>query len=442
MVESIEDESTYVQDNNRMVSVANLLLDMGQEVEKEFQAIKHQYGVMDFNDMEHYAYDILTVNDGAIAKQLQSHFQEIMIDEFQDTSELQNEIITLIASPTNVFRVGDVKQSIYRFRQAKPELMRSLMHNPNNKLITLRHNYRSKKSIVEFTNLLFKKIMNVPGLQDAYSDLDVVSIGSERQEEETIPITFALTKGNKEGKAIYIANTIIRMMQEDPSLSFEHFCILTRGHADKAILRKVFDEANIPYDIDTKEGFFNSEICRTIQSLVTYFLMPEDTVSLLGVLMGPLFHLSNQEIAEVKCNSKDFVKGLKESYPAIFEQLNTFKSIARKEDCFVLLREISIYDSFYYRLTKAQKTNFDYLTSMMIDQKVSTLEQLYTLMKNGQNEKSSEASSNGKGDDVVTVTTIHHSKGLQYPVVFLWSSSSNSFKDSSDYMIFDQNLVM
>ena len=77
--------------------------------------------------MERFALEILEKNDGAVARILQNSLDEVMVDEFQDTSLLQNLIITRLARPGTVFRVGDVKQSIYRFRQAKPALMRGLM---------------------------------------------------------------------------------------------------------------------------------------------------------------------------------------------------------------------------------------------------------------------------------------------------------------------------
>lgn len=127
-----------------------------------------------------------------VAHILQDAFDEIMVDEFQDTSDLQNAIIDMISNGHNVFRVGDVKQSIYRFRQAKPSLMRNLMQDEDTIQITLRHNFRSMNSIVEFSNHLFQKIMNVDGCKDSYSELDTVSVGSTRQQEDIIPVEFAL----------------------------------------------------------------------------------------------------------------------------------------------------------------------------------------------------------------------------------------------------------
>lgn len=150
-------EKQYVDDAKEMSFFVKNLVCLAKNCRERFHAEKRKNACIDFADMERYALDILMKNHGTVASIIRSQLQEIMIDEFQDTSELQNAIIERIAKKDNVFRVGDVKQSIYAFRQAKPSLMRSLMEDPDNHLITLRHNYRSKDSIVHFTNLLFER---------------------------------------------------------------------------------------------------------------------------------------------------------------------------------------------------------------------------------------------------------------------------------------------
>ena len=132
--------------------------------------------------MERYAYQILTSNNNMIANLLKDEFDEILVDEFQDTNEIQNEIVNLISKGNNTFRVGDVKQSIYRFRKAKPSIMRNLMNNSNYKLISLKNNYRSKENIVNFTNNTFSKL-NINGFSDKYEEIDAVNIGLDSPKE-------------------------------------------------------------------------------------------------------------------------------------------------------------------------------------------------------------------------------------------------------------------
>ena len=130
------------------------LLQLSEQLFLRYRQIKQRHDCLDFGDFEHYAYAILTAHDGMIADQLASRYQEIMVDEFQDTSESQWQLISLLARD-DLFLVGDVKQSIYRFRNAKPAIMQRLNEDPSFRKIHIRSNYRSKANIISFNNALF-----------------------------------------------------------------------------------------------------------------------------------------------------------------------------------------------------------------------------------------------------------------------------------------------
>ena len=125
---------------------------------------------MDFNDYEHFALDILTANDSEIALSYQRQFKEVMIDEYQDINRVQEAIIQLLKSggesDGNLFMVGDVKQSIYRFRQAAPDLFidksERFNEEESGELIQLNRNFRSRSEILQATNLIFENIMDKP----------------------------------------------------------------------------------------------------------------------------------------------------------------------------------------------------------------------------------------------------------------------------------------
>ena len=187
------DSSILISDHNECSSVINALCDIASLTRTLFTEAKRQDACMDFGDMERYALEILNANDQAVSKLYRSRLKEVMVDEFQDTSVLQNEIIKLLAVPGTIFRVGDVKQSIYRFRQAKPSLMRSLMDDPDTLQITLEHNYRSMDTIVNYCNRLFQRLMNTEGCQDSYLERDTVTVGTERQKAtDGVPVRFVL----------------------------------------------------------------------------------------------------------------------------------------------------------------------------------------------------------------------------------------------------------
>ncbi len=463
LLQNLFDEKTLVQDSNDCASLCSDVIDLAQSMNTHFQQIKKDHACMDFSDMERYALAILEQNNGEVANLLRDSLDEIMIDEFQDTSILQNEIIDRIAKKDNTFRVGDVKQSIYRFRQAKPSLMRNLMKNPDTERITLIHNYRSKDSIVRFTNLLFQKLMNVEGIQDTYADEDIVTIGNpdSQAEPSPVPVSFihvnpTLPKDEQEGtkeddgeqlpskiaKATFIANQIVKEMQENPNLTFHDFAVLVKGHADKIYLRRAFDRAGIAYDLDAKEGFYQSEVCQTILAFLRVMLDHNDQLALLTLLTSHYFHFNDEQLAQLKIQYGSIAKGIHEAYPQIGQEIQELEQMAQTEGVMVMLSEIAKRNNFFAKLPITEQANFDFLFEQMNNQEVLTISDLYKLMSISEDEKSAEANSTGKSDNVVTVTTIHHSKGLQYKYVFLWSTSRNTAKDSKEAVLLDDELYL
>ncbi len=451
-------QEVFLRDSNDLDALCHSLVDLAKDMNDRYQAIKQKHTCMDFSDMERYAYRILMQNNGEVASIIRDSVQEIMVDEFQDTSELQDEIIRRISRGNNIFRVGDVKQSIYRFRQAKPSLMRNLMAAPEEEVenITLVHNYRSRDSIVQFTNALFKNAMNVPGCEDHYSAIDEVSVGTDRQKEAPVAVTFAEIEApldengeeddeapdTKQLKARYIANQIVREMKNDSHLRFKDFAVLVRGHTDKVYLRSAFDEAGIPYDIDAKEGFYQSQLCQTILSFLRYMTDASDAIALLSVLTSSFYSLSDEELAQLSIQYGSVQTGIEQKYPEILSEIEELKQIAGHDGVQTMLNEIAKRHDYFPRLSKREQANFDFLYETVIAQNILTLTDLYTIMSISEDEKSVEASSNGKDDDVVTVTTIHHSKGLQYAYVFLWSTSQNRNMDNNNPVLVDDELYI
>ena len=448
--------STLVKDSNSLSDLVEDLVDLARETNDLFQKEKRDNACMDFTDMERYALDILNQNKGTVAGMIRDSLQEIMIDEFQDTSELQNAIIEKIAKKDDVFRVGDVKQSIYRFRQAKPSLMRGLKQDPDNKLITLRHNFRSRDSIVRFTNLLFDKIMDVEGCADTYEDADKVTIGADYQKEEhPVPVVFVdvrgpeteedtqeeETPGTKELKAAWIAQQIIEMKNKE-GLKFKDFAVLTRAHQDKKFLRAAFEKTNIAYDIDAREGFYQSVLCQTMIAWCRLLSDPADTISLLAVVTSGFYRLSDEELAKLKIRYQDIRTGIREAHPEIMQEIEELRQLSRSLSMPELLSNLVCRHEYIEHLDSQDKANFDFLFQKTSASHVRNLSEFLDLLNSSEDEKSSEAMSAGKDDDVVTVTTIHHSKGLQYKVVFLWSTQMNKFSDSASPVLIDDDLTL
>ncbi|MCH4208285.1 MAG: UvrD-helicase domain-containing protein [Solobacterium sp.] len=467
LARKLYDPFLLISDHNRNVPLIHTYLDLAELTRNEFLHKKKDLACMDFADMERFALEILQKNDCAVSLLYQQKFDEVMVDEFQDTSILQNEIIELLAKPGTIFRVGDVKQSIYRFRQAKPELMRSMLDDPDMLNITLEHNYRSKENIVSFCNLLFERLMNVPVCMDRYGSKDKVSIGTDKQKLKTpTPVRFVLVDtgpapdhqaqpdpdsgdipteslGSKEAKAAYIASEILRLVREE-NCSFQDMAVLVRSHHDKPILRQVFDKCHIPYDIDAREGFYHSILCETILAVLKCMLDPTDTVSMCTVLTSPIGDLSDSTLAEMKIAFGSLSKGVKADHPEFFEQLNSYRSICRTDGLCALLDAIAMTNHFYESLDSTQKSNFDYLfeKTVKLEQSSRSIYDLIELMDAPEDENSSEAMSRSRDDEVVNVTTIHQSKGLQYKNVFLFSTSLSVNQETKSPVMVDDDLYL
>ncbi|MBQ1289359.1 MAG: UvrD-helicase domain-containing protein, partial [Erysipelotrichaceae bacterium] len=237
------EEEVLVHDINSLSPLIHCLLDLTRRTMHYFSESKRMNACMDFTDMEHFAWSILSANGGAVAALFRDRLKEVMVDEFQDTSLLQNEIIEAVSPPGTIFRVGDVKQSIYRFRGAKPSLMRSLLADSSILNIVLNHNYRSKDNIIAFSNELFQKLMNIRGCEDRYSEDDIVTPGTDSQKLETPdPIQLILLEkknaeedaasgedgeeeswSEKECKAGWIASEMIRL--HSAGYAWREFCV-------------------------------------------------------------------------------------------------------------------------------------------------------------------------------------------------------------------------
>jgi len=450
-------EQDFLDDIATLEKPIKELLSLTKQYLHSYQDLKSKNQSIDYNDMEHFAYQILSSNNQGIAKIYQKQFIDIYVDEFQDTNETQNSIIELISSGHNVFRVGDVKQSIYRFRGAKPSIMRSLIQEAEqNEIIYLNHNYRSKESIVEFNNQLFQQLMNLEGTSDCYNKDDNVQIGVPHQSENCQSIEFILldrdsildksdTLDAKDNdlRAQFIASKIIELYQKDDSKKWSDYVVLVRNHQLKINLKKAFENTNIPHFISMPSGFYESNSVQTILSFLKLLMNPHDNISMIAVLKH-LYHISNEELSHLF-----FTKNKNLSYYTHLSKLNhplinTLETFTNQS---LLLTELltSVYEiKQYYSMhcNKQERTNLDllYEKASNFQKKHGGILAFLNYISKIENEQTAEANSIGAGDDVVRVMTVHQSKGLEFPTVFFWSTSQQRIHEEKNNIVVDESL--
>lgn len=455
IVENLFDEAFYLKDIKNHKNLVDTLFELTNKVKLYFQLEKKKMEVIDFNDMEHFAYQLL--QDPMIKEEMYNKYQMILVDEFQDTNELQEKIIASFCHENNVFRVGDIKQSIYGFRQANPKIMQAWMgkEDDNNTPLLLQENYRSNASVIQFNNDFYSKIMNNELLGEQFEEIDIANVGTKGQmESPQYPVRFLYTEykdeeGNKatikknhnENRFDLIAQDIIE--KHNAGMPYKSMCVLTRNHAPQEKLKAVFEAYNIPAMITIDHGFFTNPAIQIVISTLKALEDLTDDISLCSSLMSPLFNVSFSQIAKccidkekgtslyMSIKSEDFMKPFFELYA------NKNKTITQ------LLQYIYAYNNFYYASTTIQdKNNLDYLLELatQYENQSDIHGFVLQLSKDAMQDQTQEASLYGKEDDVVQVKTMHQSKGLQFPVVYILSQHEQRDKHGSSCILLDSTL--
>ena len=399
-----------------------------------------------FNDMETLTYEVLSKNNNEVAKEISLNISDILVDEYQDTNELQDEIIKLISNGRNIFRVGDVKQSIYRFRGAKPDIMQALINQENSEdhqTIYLSNNFRSKYDIVHFNNHFFDKLMNIENFKSSYLENDNVEVGVESQKEDSKAVELHIVHtdnedeevkklSNNDVQASYIANKILELYNEANDNKWNKYTVLVNSHSRKLDLKKAFDYANIPYFISLPDGLYSSKGVSLITAYLKLVYDPSDTISLMAVLCN-LYNYSDNEITKLFLEDNNLINVANKLDENILKTVYMYNKQQFETPISDLVNFVlSINDLYESKLSKQERVNVDIFYEKVLNYDLNNVG-VYSLLKQielDQDAKAKEGSSISEEDNVVNVMTVHNSKGLQFDTVFFMSKSA--FKDPND----------
>jgi len=461
----------------------------------EFQNQKQEKNIIDFNDIEHYALKILVKKDEngkyiptEIAKQYANKFEEIAIDEYQDSNQVQEQILTSISKGNNIFMVGDVKQSIYKFRRACPELFmgkyESYDLNGNDKglKIQLFKNFRSRKNILDVTNSIFESIMSKELGEIDYTEEEFLNLGADYEEvengvtksevwvidnaidendedeEEENAVLEELNQLKKEElESKFVAQKIKEMINQKVMIKdkkeglrpikYKDIVILLRSTKAAIIYEKEFVKKYIPVFTDGSSEYLDTIEIQTIMSLLRILDNPIDDFSLVAVLRSVLFGFTDNEIIKIRLVNKncDFWKCLNEASTYLEEgelknKINNFLekiSQWQKKSEYLSLSEFiwSIYvETGYYNYVSLmpngllRQANLKMLFERAKEYEKTSFKGLFNFirfiekLKTGSSDLGA-AKIIGENEDVVRIMSIHKSKGLEFPIVFLCNSS-------------------
>ena len=443
------------------------LLEVTEEFDRAFEALKRRRRLIDFNDGEHLTARLLTGEDGAptpLARDLGGQFTEIMVDEYQDTNAVQNAIFSALSNGKNLFLVGDVKQSIYRFRLADPTIFLGKYRRfkpceraaeGEGRTVLLSRNFRSRPEVLDGVNFVFRNVMTRQAGELDYTEDEALRPGREdltpderyRVELNCVDVgglADAFRQEERPDKDLVVARAAARRIRTlldsglpvgDHPVRPEDIVILVRSPS--TVLRHyaaALDEENIPWISEGGREFFGTTEISVVVSLLQVIDNPRQDVPLLAVLRSPLFEFSPDRLAQLRAGGEGCVydtllagqaRGEADcvSFLALLEEL---RDLAAEESSHRLLWYV--YDrtdlpAVFAAMPegKARRANlmalYDEACRFESGGHRGLMAFLLHLTRMAENNVPVPVSA-GQGGGV-RILSIHRSKGLEFPVVFL-----------------------
>ncbi|VBB05050.1 dna helicase subunit adda [Lucifera butyrica] len=491
-----------LQDMRSMAPVIRTLSLLTAEFAENFSQAKRRKGLVDFSDLEHFCLAVLREEasltgetvPSAVARELREKYQEVMIDEYQDTNEVQETILKLVSRPDrpNLFMVGDVKQSIYRFRLAEPELFLAKYRSypagerGENRRIDLSRNFRSRPGILQVVNFLFRQLMHPAVAELSYGDAESLHPGpdfpfteypnlagavdfylidrenakKETADSDTTAEETAVAAVEELSGFELEAALIIRKMKEYMNqsrrvydkksqcyrpLAWRDMVVLLRSVQNKAgVLLDFMRREGIPAYAELEGGYFQEVEVQVILSLLSVIDNPRQDIHLAGVFRSPLVGLTAEELAGVRLAEPggdlwDAVKQKSAQNDAdhkLVAKLNRFLTLLRNwQDlsCRQGVPELiwRIYrDTGYYEYVGGmpggmfRQANLRAMYDRARQYESTSFRGLFRFLRfidrlRDKGTDLSVARALGESEDVVRIMSIHKSKGLEFPVVFL-----------------------
>lgn len=471
-------ETEYKEDIVFLRPVVEKAVELVKRFNKEFTALKSASNGVDFNDVVDFSISLLVEgtdeNDNPVktelAETVSQQFDEILIDEFQDINETQNLLFKAVSNDErNLFMVGDVKQSIYRFRQAMPEIFLNRrenleFYNDENypAKINLDYNFRSRKGVTDFVNFVFSQIMSKTAGEldyDQNEELKSKAAYSEKDvpDAEIHIVSDTSGKTDVESEARYIADYIRKTMESgftvqdkagERPVEYKDFCILMRSPKNKAsVYAQVFARSGIPCHVTSTNGFFDSTEIRTILSIIKTVDNPHQDIPLIAAMLSPSFGFTPDELAGYRvekrgssyynCVRNAARNGSKKckAFLECLEKLRTFSVTLGVGDFLRELLDITGYDSLVCAMPNGSQRRAN--VNLLVDYAekyeksghvgvsgfVRFIERVEK--QQGDMEIANEISENA---DIVRIMSIHKSKGLEFPVCIV-ADCSGKFND-------------
>ncbi|MGP3560543.1 helicase-exonuclease AddAB subunit AddA [Geobacillus sp. BK01] len=483
--------SAWLRHMREMKPVVETIVALVRRFSAMFETAKREKGIVDFSDLEHYCLRILRRRDpetgewqpSAAALEYQGQFDEVLVDEYQDTNLVQETILQLVKKGNertgNLFMVGDVKQSIYRFRLAEPMLFLDKYKRftadgeAGGMKIDLANNFRSRAEVLDGTNFLFAQIMgeavgemtydeaaqlkygaDYPSGPDAVPEVMIIDrqCSAEEDEEEAAELEAAelearlMAEKIKElvSRPFYVYD---RSSGQPRRAMYRDIVVLVRSMTNAPQMIEQLQAHGIPAAADLSSGYFQATEISVMLSLLKVIDNPHQDIPLAAVLRSPLFRFDENELAMIRLSDPKgtFFEALqsfrqkpaeteeeekaKKKATAFFKQLEVWRTMARRGSLadliWQLYRDTQFYD-FVGALPggKQRQANLRALYDRARQYESTSFRGLFRFLRfierlQERGDDLGAARPLSEQEDVVRIMTIHSSKGLEFPIVFL-----------------------
>ena len=518
-----------LKDLTSLYPMIKCLSNLVRDFSNRYVLKKRQKLVVDFNDLEHLCLNILTETDEAgkpvpsrVAHDYRKKFEEVLVDEYQDSNLIQEIIIGMVSKADsetpNMFMVGDVKQSIYRFRQAKPEIFlekynRFSLEEGKEIKIKLFKNFRSRKEVIESVNFIFKQIMSATVGEIDYNDDENLNLGAEYgelieeasitggstelhlietnalseqypdtddeaettdSEEEEMADSIRceakavaerikqLVSPDKDGKYFKVYDKSIKGYRK---LEYKDIVILLRTTMNWTdTFAEELSLAGMPVFADTATGFFKTTEVQIILSLLQIIDNPLQDIPLLSVLRSPIVGLTSDELADIRLADKNtsiyeaLIKLAETGDGEVSEKCLEFRNNLeqwRNKSLYMSTDELIWYlynETGFYSFAGAmpggnqRQANLRILFERARQFEETSFKGLFNFINYINKLKSSKGDMGsakilGENENVIRIMSIHKSKGLEFPVVFVSGCGKQfNLQDMNKKMLLHQDI--
>ena len=475
-------DADALSDDREALRMSRGLYQLARAIYERYQTLKSEKDVLDYNDLEHFCLELLRHEH--VAAELGHAYDALFVDEYQDISPIQEEIIQSLHRGSQLFLVGDVKQSIYRFRQADPTLFMDkynrfpVTKGADERKILLQQNFRSARNVLASVNQVFTHVMHRDTLEIEYDDDASLKPGPDAPEGAETELHLLVSAEEETGEeqrvkdssgweAKFIAERIRELMKErlpdqpaKPRYRYRDIVILLRTAVGKAgVYSQALQQAGIPVYADADAQYYDLREIQDIMNLLRVIDNPYQDLPLLAACRVPCFGFTPSELATIRIRDTspqtpyyrifyafaaqpDTALGKKAA--AFLAQMDRWRFLSRHMPLDDFIRLLLTETNIYYCAGMAEDGVSRQANLRLLCEKAAESETVFDFLARTDLRTTSDDSRTAKSlsdqEDVVRILTMHKSKGLEFPVVFLAGLSRRFRAVGSEQPLLDRDL--